>query len=694
MRSRVTSLLALVLLAVVSLHAQNDSVSFNLSTSKTFAPGDHPTIHLYTHNVDALEFRVYRVNDPVKFLENLRELHSFGPEGSLLGPEHVDEKTWLERFHDWKSRLWSRIRAFFRHQFSHDARQSLRRKQTKLNRKSRIVSAAEFAQIPVLNPSQLVARWRQQVPSTYISDANDLAVPKLDAGLYLVEATDGRFKAYTLLVMTDVALVTRTTSTGITAYVVDRISGAPIAGAKVDAGYSQKTFASAMTDANGIADLPVQGTKKQDDNLWIVAAKEKQVAISTPGGWVLSYSSHRDLVGYAFTERPVYRPTHTVHWKAILRDVSGNSLALPRAAKAHVSIQDGADQTVFEKDLPINNGNISGDYDVPRDAALGYYNLRVQQGESIVATAGFHVEEYRKPEYRVQVTAQQKRVLEGTTVPVTIDSRYFFGEPVAGGKVKYRIYHQRHYWWGESDDDSSPGEADAMDDTGDSYNGDEEAEKTGVLDSKGLLTIQVPTTVETKSHADLDYTIEAGVTDAANREITGRGRFLATYGTFRVNVEPVSYAVRPNEMAKVRVTAIDYDNKPVSTRVHLQLQFHHWEGGKNDVVDGSAVDVTTDVSGHATGELPVGTPKYSSAEVLATASAVQSGTRDPMDTSFLYILGAGEQSWNGGSGTAQIVTDKKSYAPGDVAHISIMSETVGFHALVITEGASLIKREV
>jgi uncharacterized protein YfaS (alpha-2-macroglobulin family) len=692
MRLRIASLFALCLLVVASLHAQDDPVSFNLSTAKTFAPGTQPVIHLYTHNVDALEFRMYRVNDPVKFLENLRELHTFGPEASLLGPERIDEKSWLERFHDWKSELWSRIRSFFRGQFSHDARRSLRRQQTKLNKKSRIVSAAEFAQIPVLNPSQLVARWRQQVPSTYISDANELPVPRLDGGLYLLEATDGRYKAYTLVVVTEMALVTRTTSAGITAYVVDRLSGAPVAGVKVDAGYGQKAFASATTDANGIADLAVQGKKGDNDNLWIVAAKDKDVAVSTPGGWMLSYSSNRDTVGYAFTERPVYRPTHTVHWKAILREKIGNSLALPKVGKVHVKMLDGADQTLFEKDMPVVNGNVSGDYDLPKDAALGYYTLRVGSGESVFATASFHVEEYRKPEYRVQVTAQQKRVLQGATVPVTIDSRYFFGEPVAGGKVKYRIYHQRHYWWGQSDEDQSSDEMESGDSGG--YNGDEEAEKTGVLDSKGVLTVQVPTRGEGKSHPDFDYTVEAGVTDAANREITGRGRFLATYSTFRINVEPENYAVRPNEMAKVRITALDYDDKPVSTRVHVQLRFRHWENGTNNTVDGASTDVTTDATGHAMAQVPVGTPRYSSAEILATAASVQSGTPDPVDTSFFYVLGAGEQSWNSGSGTAQIVTDKKSYAPGDVAHISIVSEVQGFHALVITEGASLLKRDV
>jgi hypothetical protein len=121
----------------------------------------------------------------------------------MMAKEQIDERTWLERFHDWKRSLWYSIRDFFRFQFSADARQAARDKQVVLTRRSRILSEAEFAQVPILNKSQLVARWRQMVPATYISDANDLAVPKLESGLYLIEATDGRYKAYTLMVVTE-----------------------------------------------------------------------------------------------------------------------------------------------------------------------------------------------------------------------------------------------------------------------------------------------------------------------------------------------------------------------------------------------------------------------------------------------------------------------------------------------------------
>lgn len=697
MRLRVRSLSALFAFAlcVIAAPAQDHSVSFNLSTSKSFAPGEKPQIHLYTHNVDALEFRVYRVNDPVKFIENLRELHSFGPEAGLLDHEQIDERTWLEKFHHWKHNLWEAIRDFFRNQFSARARSSLRAHQSSLQRRSRIVSEAEFAQIPILNQSQLVARWRQLLPPTYISDRNDLAVPSLSAGLYLLEATDGRFKAYTLLMVTQMALVTRTNSSGIIAYAVDRATGQPIAGAKIDAGFGQKQIASSVTVADGTAQLALPSVKTQQDNFWIVAGKGDQFAATTPESWSLTMSSSGQYAGYVYTDRPVYRPTHTVHWKAILRERSGNSLILPHPATVRVVIADEQDKSIFDKPLPISaTGDLTGDLALPKDAALGYYSIRIGDQTEDAVTGGFHVEDYRKPEYHVQISANQKRVLEGATMPVTIDSRYFFGEPVANAQVKYRIYQQRHFWWNEDEDDDSADSADSGDQ--EDYAGDEQAEKTGKLGPNGTLTIQVPTRVETQGdqHPDLDYTVEAGVTDAANREITGRGRFLATYSTFRINIEPVTYGVHPGDNARFRVTAVDYDNNPVSTRVHVQLIYRHWQSGVTQTILGASTDVATDATGHAEGTIAVGNSQYSSAELLATAQATQPGTRDPVSEGFLWIMGAGQTAWNEDSQSTQIIADKKTYAPGETAHLSIVSNVDGFYALVIAQGYTVQKRDV
>ena len=67
------------------------------------------------------------------------------------------------------------------------------------------------------------------------------------------------------------------------------------------------------------------------------------------------------------------------------------------------------------------------------------------------------------------------------------------------------------------------------------------------------------------------------MTDAANREVSGHSTVLATYGSFRVSVEPTSYVVQAGKPARVKVTAQDYDSKPVQTQVHIAAALEKWD---------------------------------------------------------------------------------------------------------------------
>ena len=82
---------------------------------------------------------------------------------------------------------------------------------------------------------------------------------------------------------------------------------------------------------------------------------------------------------------------------------------------------------------------------IPADAKLGSYYLSMQMGERYVEGTSFSVEDYKKPEYAVKVTAQTPRVLQGQPIKATIDARYYFGEPVANAKVKW-VVHTSTYW--------------------------------------------------------------------------------------------------------------------------------------------------------------------------------------------------------------------------------------------------------
>jgi alpha-2-macroglobulin len=699
-------LLLLLALLIPSQMLGARPVSFNLSTNRSFAPTEKPTIHLYAQSVDRLEFRIYRVQNPEKFLTGLPDLHSFD-NGTPWGPkEQIDERTWLEKFHDWKHHVWFQVRRFFRGQFTIENRDRLRARQANLARRSRIVGAAQFAQIPLLNDRQLVARWQQELPPTYVSDSQELPIDPLPAGLYLIEATDGHYKAYTLLMVSRMAMVTRTENGSVLAYCVDRVSGAGMAGVQVSAGWERQQHAEGTTDADGLAPLQLTVSKPAPDNFWVLATHGDDVAAVTPGGYALSGWQGGRWSSYVYTDRPVYRPGHTVHWKAILRARVENHLELPKLGSIHVTIADQDDHALLDKDMALSaGGSVNGDVALPATASLGYYSIRLRDGpasdnpDADAGSSSFRVEDYRKPEYQVRVSPAKNRLLQGESMPVVVDSRYFFGEPVAGARVKYRVYHSPHYWWGGEGDeggDAGPNNA-AL-----GYDAAQTSEQTGKLDGNGKLTINVPTQYEADPKStdgqrpmDQDYTVEAAVTDAANREITGRGRFLATRGTFRIHVEPVSYAVRAGGSAVFNVTAVDYDNHPVQTQVHLQLVTHPYSNGAMQTIRGAAIDVSTGENGRGQGTIAVQAAGSTEVEATATTPGMPgSDSRTVFDSSYLWIMGGNEQGSGGSPQAVQIIADKKSYAPGDTAHLSIVSPVDGFHALVIATGYTTEFRKV
>jgi hypothetical protein len=374
------------------------AVSFNLSTNRTFSPDEKPSIHLYTHDVDELEFRVYRINDAEKFLAGLSDLHSFD-NGAPWGPkEQIDQKTWLERFHDWKHHLWFLVRQFFRQQFSSETRDVFHAKQASLAHRSRIVGVAQFAQIPLLNDKQLVARWRQEVPPTFISDSQDLPIDPLPAGFYLIEATDGHYKAYTVLMVSRMALITRTSTGSVLAYLVDRRSGGPIAHAQVKVGFGASEQASSETDSDGVAELHAPASKEQRDNIWVIAGSGSDAAVVTPPSYAFSATQSNRWASFVYTDRPVYRAGHTVHWKAILRERVENHLELPKTNAIHVVVADEQDHSIFDRQMPVSkDGTVAADLTLATNASLGYYSIRLGDGGDR-ANGDFRVEEYKKPE--------------------------------------------------------------------------------------------------------------------------------------------------------------------------------------------------------------------------------------------------------------------------------------------------------
>ncbi len=523
-----------LVLFTLPVRAQNPNAYFSVSTSKTFSPGEKVSIHVYSTHVPALEFRVYRVKDPIAFFEHLENLHGFGmrrfaPKEQIEAPN----PTLIERFHDWKHEVWVEIRDFIRMQFSPGSRAHIREPHAE-TQKSKPVTADVFAQVPLLNSSQLVARWRQEIRPGFV-----------------VEATDGTLRAYTIAMVTELGLITKMAPGQALAFTANRRTGAPINNVDVRLWSDRNQIAELKTDSSGLAQVVLPEARYQD--VRILAVKDNDVAVLAPYSYNLSSNPQADCTGYVYTDRPVYRPTHTVHFKVILRTRSGEHYRVPAGEQAQIFVEDPNSKTVLQKNFTLSNlGTIHGELDLPADAALGYYSISVRgpRGEQYAATGGFHVEEYKKPEYQVTVTPLKQRVLQGDVIEATIEARYFFGEPVTGANVKY-VVHTSSYWSpfiARDEQETGGGGEEFEGEGGEAYDyaGQQISEQSGKLDGEGKLKIRIPSSLNER-HNDVRYRIEARVTDEGNREIARYNAVIATYGSFQVGVSTESYLYENGE---------------------------------------------------------------------------------------------------------------------------------------------------
>jgi len=705
MRARTIAVLALILLSIPSL-GDEKKIYFSVTTTKTFRPNEKPKVQLYAHDVDSLEFRVYRVQDPLTFFQKLDNVHGFGQQWSPH--EKVEERTWLERFHDWKMRLWRAIRDFFRGQFSADARAEIRERHSGQAQRTNISGATGFASAPILNSQQLVARWRVNLPTKYVSESSDLPIDSLSSGAYVVEATDGTYRAYTVLLVSQMALITKTSRGHLLAYTAERDKGAPVAGSVVTTWRHKKEAAQFKTDDQGLGETKIvseaakeEGEATEEETYsaygseWILAQHGDDVALVAPYSLNLSSDPNRDWTGYIYTDRPVYRPGDTVHFKAILRKQDGDRLLLPSEREVQVKIEDPAHNTILQKTYPLSAfGSLNGSLTLPANAALGYCNISLSKG---YVSGSFQVEEYKKPDYFVKVTPEAPRVLQGASLKATIEARYYFGEPVAGATVKYVVHTQRSYYFDEEEEEEGETGGPPNEGGGDEggpnnsnfFFGEQILEEEGKLDANGRLVVTIPTRVEEKYKIDTEYRVEARVTDPAGREIAGHNGFLATYGPFHLDVTPQSYVYREGDSGQFTVRALDYDKHPVATALKVELVSYYRYKEEPRILQ--SVDTQTGADGLARAQLSLIEP----GSFIVRATAKTSAGRDVTGTSWVWVAGKSEQTWaEGESRTLQLIADKTSYKPGDVAHVLINGSIANSTILLTTEGMGVLTKKL
>jgi alpha-2-macroglobulin len=698
--------------------------NFSLSTNRTYGTNEKARIYINYQAIAHLDFRIYKVKDPVKFFKQLDNPHQMGVEDRTeVSNTYQTKPSFLEKLREFKSDIAYSVKSYMRGQLRRDSRTTFN---DKFRSGERLENVADFARVPLLNPDQLVNKFRQILaPLENKYDTRMVNLGRLEPGVYLVEAVNDKLRAYTIAVVTDLATINKVARDGnLLVYAIERKTGEPRGDVRIEVIKDGQTVAQGVTDKNGVLNTKMQEPKPEptptptpganaepepeeeeveslSNEYQVIAMRKDEFAISGLSSYYFDdeESSFGKVASYIYTDRPVYRPEQKVYFKGILRKLGDNGYELFTDRTVRVAVEDSNGGRLFEKELPLTSrGTFNGEVEISGTAKLGFYRIVATVGE-VEASGNFDVAEYKKPEFKVKVTTPKQFVAVGTKTQFNVDARYFFGAPVTKGDVKWYVYRSRYYqWWWRGEDDGL-GEEESEDEEGGDYGygNDMVKEGEGRLDQNGRLTIdfEVPPP-DAKDAYDYTYRLEAMVTDSSRREEQGKASFIGTRGNVVATAQPERYVYYQGDVARIKVQTADYQGKPVAAKVTLKFYEQRYEriekkedGStfyeyKLNKIELSTGEVTT--NGLGEGYFSYRVPIVGFIDIDTIVS--EGGKQVISQGGYLYATDRNNR-WADYAyrdhESIKLVPDKKSYKPGETAHVLALLPQEQTHLLVTTE---------
>lgn len=572
----------------------------------------------------------------------------------------------------------------------------------------------------------LKREWTVQVPKSGDGKASvlypaidlDGKSGRLPGGYYgLVVGIDnpynnnGPTEARTVLIVGRTGVVVKIEGRNLFVWAADLGSGKPVAGYKLrveqtrQGSQSAATVQRGVTGKDGVLRLaldPVDGNAST-----VVWSDQPNDAMVAATGWsrnlYFGYSGGEGSAGErasVYTDRPIYRPAQVVYFRGAYRMDDDARYSLAPAGQAVAlrafTYSREVQTAVYTGTSTLSPlGTISGQFTLPADAPTGDYTLSMDgpgqkdpQNYSSLTTVSFRVEEYRKPDFQVGVTARDS-VVHGDPVTATIASSYYFGGPLSNVTATVNLRSDPYYF----------GWSDPV--TGESYSfglytppiydfyrpGPPQGER-GTVQSlqvrtgpNGIANVDVSRFVTT-TEGSRTLLVEGQVQDLSNQAVANSTSVVVHQGSFYVGLRVSDYLAEAKQPITLTVRTVDSSGTRLQPNAAVTLHFvrHEWHApalGSQDawqVTDVPAGDatVTTDANGRAIYRF---TPQEAgSYGVLAESRDSRGNAIKSSYDFYVYSQDPGFVPWRfSNEQQVQLVADKKEYKAGDVARILVTS---------------------
>ncbi len=401
-----------------------------------------------------------------------------------------------------------------------------------------------------------------------------VSLPISEPGMYYLEGTTGADRSEAIIVVSNIVAQAKQAGPDLAIWTVDSRTGKHVESGEV-VGYSleknKDSFSRSGIDEDGVGRID----EKSRGDLAIVHALGETAFIPlnytahapqpTSSGWWWGGGQFiprkNGVQSYLYTDRSLYQPGDTVYFKAFARE-DDDARYSPAQGQARVKIYTGwgeEETVVLEKNYPLSgNGTFDGSAVLPKDLPAGnYYTLLVSYPgyggsdeygygySSNQSSVGFMVDNYRKPEFGLDVVVDHDRFIVGDAMKATISGSLFSGEPLAGKQVSYSVtagtyYDYGYYFPGDENDDYRYGYG---------Y-GSAVQEGVVVLDANGQAAVEVMTKNHDRFLPQV-YRIEASSTDSAQNPVFESQNVLVMPADFSIYRTDYSYGVKQDQEVSI-----------------------------------------------------------------------------------------------------------------------------------------------
>lgn len=414
--------------------------------------------------------------------------------------------------------------------------------------------------------------------------------------------------------------------------------------------------------------------------------------------------------GFIQSDRGIYRPGETVHFKGLVREVAvGKPPAVPQQKAIKVEVESSRGSTLLEKNLTLSSfGGFHFDLPLTADAPVGDYHVKATLGAQTFRES-FSVEEFRPVSFEVEATAAKRHTRLREPLQVGVAARYLFGEPVAGSKVEWSVERRTHhlsipdrpgfafsdyaasgneYWWYRSGDESATHVGNGK----------------GVTDKQGKAHLSINDNYIADTVTDpQDYLIEITVKDPTDQAVQKSLVVTGHRSDHYLGLRTTEYVTKVDEPIQLELVAVTPTGEAVAAKATLSAIRSTWEckyesSGQRSYPRceqketlATSREISLSAGGPKTESLRVDKP---GSYVLRLEGTDARGNKIASST-YTWVTGSGDFGWSDNEESRMnLIASKPSYEPGETARLVPQSSLQGALALVTVERGGIIEARV